>query len=171
MYLAANSRVSILNGDWANRGTNGANKAVAGTNNIVVGSRDDAGGSAWAGRIAHFAIWHAELDEQDIDRLVRWRLCPLLVRPRDLIYYRSLAFDDINFNHSYETYKNHELLDIQLVPDWTAGTLSLADGIPNIIYPRPRFVERVLLGANVSAPGGTILPQMLEHGLYAGNAA
>jgi len=64
---------------------------------IRIGTRPRSGPSAsWTGFIAHFAMWNDYLSDHEMFRLGALRESPLLVRPRNLVWYRSLEKDDLN---------------------------------------------------------------------------
>ncbi len=85
--VSTTSRIAVLNGDWANRGTNTTSKSPGGLDVTRLGAR--AAGTATdflLGYIAEGAIWNAELNQSEVEALSRG-VSPRLVRSGSLVAY------------------------------------------------------------------------------------
>lgn len=85
-------RAVYLNG--GSKGTNTTNRTPSGLNGISLGVRTtSAQSNPLAGRLAHAAIWSAQLDDAEVVSLAQG-ICPLLVRPGSLECYWPLFGND-----------------------------------------------------------------------------
>ncbi len=86
------TRRSILNGDWANSGTNATSKNPGGNDRMSIAAwYDDTTTSNFLGAdLAELAIWNAALTQPDVEALAEG-LSPLKVVPGSLIFYAPLV--------------------------------------------------------------------------------
>jgi hypothetical protein len=89
VFSAVDSRAAYLNG--GSKGTDSTSKTPSGINRTVIGrlTRPSAA-NYMSGRIAEAAIWNVALDDDEVAALGAG-VCPLLVRPGDIIGYWPLG--------------------------------------------------------------------------------
>lgn len=84
---STSSRIAVLAGDWANRGTNGSSQAFsAPTRNRIAGPGGVAAGNRFDGDIAYLTVWDVALDQQRVEALAA-RLHPVAIRPLAVVHY------------------------------------------------------------------------------------
>lgn len=124
---SAASRTAVLNGDWANRGTNTVSGTPSGINRTTIGRWD--GSSAFDpfdGRIAEACLWDVALVQDEIEALNRG-VAPYRVRPQNVAAYWPLVGTD-----SPE-------------PDWSGGGFGLTlFGSPALADHAPVALPRLL---------------------------
>lgn len=92
--LAINSRMVILNGDWANKGTNSTNQSRGAITDTSIGAlARSAADENPDGKIAHVAVWkNYAFTEEDCTAAWLGRH-PLLIRPDKLSHYWQMLGD------------------------------------------------------------------------------
>ena len=87
---SSTNRAIILNGDWANRGTNAVNKSPLNTDSIAIGYENDSSpGDNFEGDLAEVAIWSAALNQSEVEALAAG-YSALFIRPASLVAYFPL---------------------------------------------------------------------------------
>lgn len=79
IFVANNDRTVVLNGDWANRGTETTTVNVSGANSITVGRRPGASSDFHSGRVAEIAVWDVDLKQHDAE-IHGMGFSPLLIK-------------------------------------------------------------------------------------------
>jgi hypothetical protein len=109
------------------------------------------------GRVAEAAVWNVELSDANFAELAAG-VSPLLVRPDGLVFYAPLIHGkSASGGDDYDIVGGVTLTD--------NATVTVADHPPVFYKSTPWQVT-----APAAAAAGTILPQMMQHGLYAGSA-
>lgn len=170
LWASATDRRVLL--DHGSKGTNSQSQTASNLDRSSIGRVGDSSpGNYMSGRIAEAAVWDLSnwpgatgTDKADeFERLVIPALAvgysPLFFR-RGLVAYWPLGGQLSDDNSANETAGDRDIIGgYDMTP---FNTPSVADH-PPILYPGRR---RVVFPAAVAA--GTILPQMLQQGLYAG---
>ena len=150
--------------DGGGEGNNTDDRTPASIDTFSIGRFGDGSPSAYfSGRVAECGLWDIALTNGEVFKLGPMRNSPTLVRPKHLIWYRSFRLPD--FNYDLPHLRRAGRLDNRFRLTNNGSTFSAHP--PGIVYPRDRLVvptEQVIVG-------GTILPQVMQHGLYAGSAA
>ena len=135
---SSTSRISVLNGDWANRGTNsGGNEVPTSINQMAVGWENDSSPADYlTGHLAHVAIWNVALTQGEAEALSKG-YSPLLIRPGSLIFYAPLNRDS---GDEYDLIGGLTLTDVNTVGTGTTE--------PRTIHP---YSQQIFMSA---AAGG-----------------
>lgn len=96
--ISATSRIAVLNGNWASRGTNTTSRPFPTVNSITLGMRGDSTpATPMTGRLAEVAIWDIDLSQTEVERLYNGRLNAFSVRPDHLVFYAPLYRDLMDY--------------------------------------------------------------------------
>lgn len=80
-------RTGVLNGDFANKGTNTTSRVPTGVNRLSFGMKDDSSASNPLSGVVHYAaLWGAALDDAEI-KAISAGAVPSRVRPASLLSY------------------------------------------------------------------------------------
>lgn len=142
---SSSSRFAVLNGDWANRGTNGTSVSAFTQDRTRIGSA--LGILAFPGDIAEVGIWDVALTQGEIEALSKG-FSPLLIRPGSLVAYWPIigrASPEIDPVGGYAMTVN--------------GTAS-ASAHPRVIYPRRRVAQKF---TTAGGGGGPVVPVFVHH--------
>jgi len=87
---SATDRTCVLNGDWANRGTNTVSVPWLTADEWMMLAADYSGGNLFNGQIAHAAWWNTNLSQAQVEGLAAGDN-PLAVQATNLVAYWPLA--------------------------------------------------------------------------------
>jgi len=155
IWTSSTDRVSVLDGDWAGRGSNTTSKVPSGIDKVSIGAQyfNSTGPNfGLNGRIAEVGIWNAALVQAEVEALAAG-VSPLLIRPGNLVFYVPLVGDQKD--------------------DLTGTAPVTADGTtPTVVEQHPAIYKphnQVIRFPSVAAPvSGRIMSSLTNHGGLAG---
>ena len=131
VFASDSSRIAYANGTASAENT--TTKTLSTIDTVVTLGRAITGSQAFDGRVAEQAIYNAALRPTEIRELSLYRKCPLLVRPENLVWYRSYRSPlDFNWLPDYDESTTGNILRAPMV---AAASPTYQQHPENIVYP------------------------------------
>lgn len=159
IWTSSTDRVSVLDGNWAGRGTNTTSKNPTGVDHLSIGGQYFNSASTpqneFNGRIAEVGMWNVALTQSEVEALAAG-VSPLLIRPGNLVFYAPFLGD-----------QNDDLTgNAPLTTDGTAPTV--VEQHPAIYKPHNQVIRFPSVSGATTVLTGTMLATVDEDDITTG---